>query len=80
MGLENLIGGAVGGGGVSAEQLKKEQEDAARAERDKIAQEKGGQEAAFLKEQSQYKAAANTMASGIIKDEKSAKKRFLKGV
>ena len=77
MGLEGLLGG---GKGPSAEEMKRQQEAAARSERDKIAQEKAGQEAAYLKDQSAYKSASKRLASGIIDDEESAKKRFLKGV
>lgn len=74
-----IFGGAPKG--PSAAELKAQQEAAARAERDKMAQEKAGQEAATLKQlaAAQEKQSGRKLVSGVI-DEDVGRKKFLKGL
>jgi hypothetical protein len=73
-----IFGGAPKG--PSAEQIRKEQEDAARKERDKIALETAGTQAS---QQKQLTAAAGennrNLAASVI-DEETGRKKFLKGI
>lgn len=75
--LGNLLGG--GSKGPSAAELQAEQEAAARAERDRLAKETAGAQAAQQKKMAESETGTRQLAAGIL-DEETGKKKFLKGV
>jgi hypothetical protein len=77
MGIGKILGGAPKG--PSPEQLKAQQEAAARAERDKMAQDKAGTEASAAKQMDERQTQTRQLASGVIEEE-TGRKRFLKGI
>lgn len=75
--LKKIIGG--GSKGPSAAELQAEQEAAARAERDRLAKETAGAQAAQQKKMAESETGTRQLAAGIL-DEETGKKKFLKGI
>jgi len=85
MGLGGIIGGLTGSKpkGPSPAQLQAERESAARAERDKLAQERAGEQSTAqkqMKEAESKRQALKGQLATVAEEDTTQRKRFLKGV
>jgi hypothetical protein len=85
MGLGGIIGGLTGSKpkGPSPAQLQAEREAAARAERDKLAKERAGEQASAQKMMQEAESKRQTLRgqlATVSEEDTTQRKRFLKGV